>query len=207
MFKKPNQKIELKGERVVLSSFVNSDFKLIRKWFNNDEAMKHFMILNNKMHFFLKMLIKFFKPLILTKLFKYFLEIGSVFIINYNDEQIGFVIFWMIDDKEKVYRIPIAIGNPDYWGKGLGKDTIRTASRYIFNDFNGQAIVAGDVSKENARSKNMFLSCGFQELPTSQAEYFRNLSIPEKAKKRSSVSNKRDDTISLILRNENAKQS
>ena len=199
-----HNKISLKGDRVILSSITNSDFNLIKKWFKNPKVIEYIIPDKKNDNFLIKLLTKLFKPTIISKLFKYFINNGFGLIINFNDEAIGVVICWLIDKESKTYRVPITIGNTKYWRKGFGKDTIQTVTKFIFNDLKGNTIIAGDIAKENLRSINMFLSCGFQELSTSQAGYFRNLSIPKKVKKRSVENNREDNTISLILRNDNA---
>ena len=60
-----------------------------------------------------------------------------------NDEFIGTLRIGHIVWRTGIGDIGILIGNKDYWGKGLSKDSIRAACTYAFNDLSLRKLTAG----------------------------------------------------------------
>lgn len=85
-----------------------------------------------------------------------------VFIINTMEEPktIGFIALSEIEWNNKVVELTIGIGNPDFWGKGYGRDSLITAINYIFKELNFHRISL-TVLSYNQRAKSLYESLGF----------------------------------------------
>jgi len=75
---------------------------------------------------------------------------------------IGLVGFFQISNIHRRAEIGIFIGEPEYWGKGIGAEAIRLTLDYGFDTLNYRKIVAG-VNAPNTRSLGMCKKCGFVE--------------------------------------------
>jgi len=75
---------------------------------------------------------------------------------------IGLVGFFQIHNISRRAEIGITIGEPEYWGKGIGTEAVSLMLNYGFNTLNFRKIVAG-VNAPNTRSLGMCKKLGFIE--------------------------------------------
>jgi len=75
---------------------------------------------------------------------------------------IGMVGFFQIFNIQRRAEIGIFIGEPEYWGKGIGPEAINLMLDYGFNTLNYHKILAS-VNVPNTRSLKMFNKIGFIE--------------------------------------------
>jgi len=75
---------------------------------------------------------------------------------------IGLVGFFQIFNIHRRAEIGIFIGEPEYWGKGIGAEAVSLILDYGFNTLNYRKIVAG-VNTPNTRSLGMCKKLGFIE--------------------------------------------
>jgi RimJ/RimL family protein N-acetyltransferase len=102
-------------------------------------------------------------------------ESGYVFVIEVGGEPIGDIcLTWMGPDEleigcdEKALCVPILIGDPKNWGKGYGRDSLRTLIQYAFRELKPDCIWAVDVPAFNLRSVSLLQSLGFKEIRRSR---------------------------------------
>lgn len=74
---------------------------------------------------------------------------------------VGFVVLWGLEWAHRESTISIALGEPDYWGKGLGTDAMRLCLRYAFNELNLQRVTL-TVLGYNQRAIRSYEKAGFQ---------------------------------------------
>jgi len=75
---------------------------------------------------------------------------------------IGLVGFFQIYNIHRRAEIGIIIGEPEYWGKGIGVEAVNLMFDYGFNTLNYQKILAG-VNASSTRSLGMCKKLGFIE--------------------------------------------
>jgi RimJ/RimL family protein N-acetyltransferase len=79
---------------------------------------------------------------------------------------IGDVDLHDIDFKIGVARLTILIGDKEFWGKGYGRDAVRTVLRYAFLEL-GLESVSLRVYDFNNRAIRCYEKCGFEKVGTS----------------------------------------
>ena len=63
---------------------------------------------------------------------------------------------------ERVMRLPIGLWDKSLWGKGLGGEILDAGMRYAFETLRVDRLCAMGVLTDNARSKGLFESRGFE---------------------------------------------
>jgi len=199
------QNVQTGKSDISLRPLLNKDYNLIKKWYKDPRVIRYILPEKEISSILERFIHKYFKSWIIARLFGYWLEHGHGFFILHQGQPIGVIVCWLIDKTNGTYRLPVTIGLPEYWGKGYGRKAILQAADFIFNQLDGKRIIAGDVHMDNIRSRKMFESCGFRELSRQEADYYRELSIPNKTRVRIREDinmNKTDDTVSFMLRKE-----
>ncbi len=156
--------ITLKGDKVLLRPFTPDDLEMAFKW-NNDplvleaegepehtweEVIEVYEYLSNNGLLFIIEALDLPKPE----------PIGEICILYDNDyERLS------VEDKtELIYCIPILIGKPQYWGKGYGKDAVKTALKFAFETLDADRVFATAIFSFSERSLRLFQSLGFDEV-------------------------------------------
>lgn len=154
----------LKGEKTLLRPFTIDDLEMAFKW-NNDPLV---LEAEGEDKHTLEEVIE---------VYEYLSNNGLLFIIEATDlkeqEAIGEICLLYDDDydrlgvkdkNEVIYCIPILIGKPQYWGKGYGKDAVKTILRFAFETMGADRIFATDIFSFSERSVRLFNSLGFSEV-------------------------------------------
>ena len=168
----------LEGDTVRLRPLVESDFKTIRKWQDDREVLQYVVPPKTNLKFIQKIIVYFVMKRVLEGTFKYYSNHGHCFLIEVAKKPVGILAAWQIDSVDNIYRLPIIIGEKEYWGKGSGKDAVQVATRFIFEELSGSKIIAGNIHKENLRSLSLFKSGGFTGLSSQEADYYTRMSQP-----------------------------
>ncbi len=85
---------------------------------------------------------------------------AGCWVIEHDQRPIGFANFRDYDPKGKSAEIGIGIGEPDLWGKRLGREALDLEVRYLFNEL-GLHRIALNVVAHNDRAIWMYKSLGF----------------------------------------------
>lgn len=140
----------IKGEKVYLRVIDIGDINILYKFCSDKDINKYNSykdILPEKTY-----IIKNFY--ILKKVYKRLLSI-----INEKNVIVGFMNYDPKEDNSSVYKIGITIGKR-FWRRGYARDSIRTISKYLFEEKNATRIEL-EVDKNNIRAINCYDSCGF----------------------------------------------
>ena len=151
----------LKGEKIYLRLMQVSDIKRLYELANDYEVKKY----NNKM-------------LQVDNKIKINEESNSVSIgrrnalsiINTKNVLVGFMTYKQSSCCKNVYTIGITIGRK-YWNRGYGQDSIRTLTRYLFDDLDAKRIQL-EVVADNLRAIRCYKKCGFVEEKIRKAIYY-----------------------------------
>ena len=165
----------LKGEKIELRPLKRNDFKKVIRWLTNPDVNCYIFINEENLNLFKKLIRKIFIPLIIKMMYKYWSNKGFCFIIQFEKNPIGIIVAGEIDPINKIYRVPIAIGEKEFWNKGFAKDTINTIIRFIFEELHGTKIIAADIALKNLRSINLFKSYGFKKIDEEKAAIYRRM--------------------------------
>lgn len=99
---------------------------------------------------------------------------ASRWIIEYEAAPIGYVQAYQLDEEmfseyeypytdSKVYGIDQFIGEPEYWGKGIGRRFVKLLCGYLHENASAQAVVL-DPHAGNERAIRCYEACGFRKL-------------------------------------------
>ena len=146
--------IFLRGEQIDLVIKTIEHIKMYHKWVNNP-------IVRNYISVELPVTLEFMKK----EWFPDVKDEKSVwFEIWHKEDQIpiGMVGFFQIFNIHRRAEIGIFIGEPEYWGKGIGPEAINLMLDYGFNTLNYHKILAS-VNATNTRSLGMCKKLGFIE--------------------------------------------
>lgn len=64
---------------------------------------------------------------------------------------------------KRIYRIDLAVGDPAWWGQGLGTETIGLLSNFAFGKLGADAVFACNVGTTNLRSQRAFARNDFED--------------------------------------------
>ena len=85
----------------------------------------------------------------------------DLFIINYNNQDIGLVQIYKY--KDKIYEYDLFIGEEDYLGKGIGIKIVNVVNNKIFSEYDADSIILRPF-KRNVRACKCYSKCGFKEV-------------------------------------------
>lgn len=90
-----------------------------------------------------------------------------------DDKPIGITSLIAIDEKNRNAELIIDIGEPDYWGKGYGREALSLLLRYAFRELNLHR-VSLRVFDFNARAVALYEKIGFRREGVSREALFRD---------------------------------
>lgn len=82
------------------------------------------------------------------------------FIIYFDKKPIGHILIWK-PKRKKNFEIYIALGEKDYWGKGLGTLAMQKISKWFFRNFPLENQIDLEVNFDNTRAINCYKKAGF----------------------------------------------
>ena len=85
---------------------------------------------------------------------------SACWVIEQEGRPIGFANYRDFHPKGKSAEVGIGIGEPDLWGKHLGRDALETLVRYLFDEL-GLHRVEANIQPGNARSIALARRAGF----------------------------------------------
>jgi aminoglycoside 6'-N-acetyltransferase len=91
-------------------------------------------------------------------------------IMEHECHPIGYLQFYPADPKEyqfdergTIFALDLFIGEPDYWGRGLGTQFLRLLLCYLFEQRGADWVIL-DPHVDNARAIRSYEKCGFRKL-------------------------------------------
>lgn len=79
-----------------------------------------------------------------------------------DEKLVGFVVLWGLEWTHGEAIVSIALGEPEYWGKGLGTEAMRMILRYAFTELNLHRVTLW-VFGYNQRAIRSYEKAGFQK--------------------------------------------
>ena len=79
-----------------------------------------------------------------------------------DEKLVGFVVLWGLEWAHGECTVSIALGEPEYWGKGLGTEAMRMILRYAFTELNLHRVMLW-VFGYNQRAIRSYAKAGFQQ--------------------------------------------
>lgn len=164
--------VTLKDGNLVLRPMSDNDMDLLVAW-NSDPEVLYYSDGND---------VSFYSAEDVISIYSTVSQAAYCFIIVYDDMEVGecWLQVMNLDRIKAVFpgldcrRVDIMIGNKQFWGKGIGRKTIKLLVDYGFKTENADAIFACNVADYNRRSRKAFESIGF--------EVFNIIDCPENSK-------------------------
>jgi aminoglycoside 6'-N-acetyltransferase len=166
-------KVTLQGERVNLRPMTEDDWEVVGKW-ETDPEIIHWADTSRVESRTLEEVQKIFRKVS---------QHAFCFIIELEGKPIGDGWLQEMNLKKiiRAYpgrvcrRIDLVIGEKELWGRGLGADTIRTLTRFAFEQEKADMVFA-IIGDYNERSQSAFIKSGYslvmklEEPPPSRAK-------------------------------------
>lgn len=162
--RKEMNSLNIKGEKVLLRAIEVSDSDILRQMINDEkiEAMMwgySFPVSQNQQ-------IKWIDNLSLDNtILRVMIEVEG--------KAIGTAMLTDIDMKNGIAEIHIKIAEYECRGKGYGTDTIKTITKYAFEQLRLNCVYCR-VHESNHASQKMFLKCGYKFEGVLRSRVFRN---------------------------------
>ncbi|GAB4514381.1 MAG: hypothetical protein Kow0047_26190 [Anaerolineae bacterium] len=152
--------IRLTGPRVVLRPFTEADLPTVLRWYQDPEIL--YLAEAND---FDARSVDDIRPI-----YEYLSHHGYLFAIEVDGELIGEVCLERMNlDRinarypgERIFRMPILIGERRYWGQGLGKEVVGLLLDYAFRWLSADRFYIPGVWGFNQRSLRLWRSFGFR---------------------------------------------
>ena len=87
---------------------------------------------------------------------------GPAFAIEADGKFIGQCALFNINTTAQTCEMGITIGDPEYWGRGYGRESIALLVDYAFRQRNFHKVWL-QVHANNGRAQHAYLACGFRE--------------------------------------------
>ncbi len=188
----------LQNGDLLLRTLRRDDFRYLRRW-GRDRKVMCTLFPDKPGAGLLQRVMKWLlSPRILELVFGGISQAGYSFFIESNGRAVGITGAWCVEEQERVWRVPIVIGEKSIWGMGYGTRAIRLLTEFLTRELQAGVIVAGDILETNERSLRLFRSCGFADVSPEDARYYSGLSSfvpPGKATER----RKQEDVDSSVL--------
>jgi RimJ/RimL family protein N-acetyltransferase len=82
------------------------------------------------------------------------------FIILAEKKPVGHILIHKKSNK-KNFELYIAIGEKDYWGKGVGTEVVNLACSWFWTNFLGEEVIELEVNQDNPRAIRCYEKAGF----------------------------------------------
>ncbi len=143
------------------------DYALMARWLSDERVLRYY---EGRDHpFSLEKVREKYGPRVLSE------EGVTPCIMEYEGYPIGYLQFYQADRNAyafdghgKVYALDLFIGEPAYWGRGLGCGFIRLLLGYLFEDKGADWVIL-DPHLDNLRAIRCYEKCGFRKLKLLKA--------------------------------------
>jgi len=139
-----------------------SDYNLLARWLTDQRVLEFYEGRDNP--FPVEKIQEKYAPRVLA------VEGIVPCIMEYAGHAIGYLQFYIADPSEyqfegqgKVYALDLFIGEPEYWGRGIGTQFVRLLLCHLFEE-NGADWVILDPHVDNARAIRAYEKCGFRKI-------------------------------------------
>jgi len=151
----PKDTIIAEGPRVDLRTLVPRDFRIIHRWFQDNELMAFAFGLTVEDRVLKKIAMEYFDDLVNF-------SNNAHAIVTKGGLLIGFVRFSLRKERFPYAKIGIMLGDRNYWGGGYGTEALTMSISELFEKKNLHRIEL-DTAQFNERAQRCFEKCGFQK--------------------------------------------
>jgi RimJ/RimL family protein N-acetyltransferase len=151
----------IRGERVSLRPVEPRDHPLIAAWQNQPEVWWW---------------MDYDRPFSLADIAdseKRASEEGRPFVIEVDGRPIGRIGLNAFRPRDRICALYVFIGEPSAWGRGLGRDAVRTLVAFAFDRFDLERIELWSLAS-NDRAIRAYRACGFEVDATLERRSFRS---------------------------------
>lgn len=138
------------------------DYALLARWLTDERVLAFYEGRDNP--FPIEKVIKKYSPRAVAS------EGVIPCIMQYECHPIGYLQFYLADPIEysfeahgKVYALDLFIGEPQYWGRGLGASFLRLLLGYLFEQQGADWVIL-DPHIDNERAIRAYEKCGFRKI-------------------------------------------
>ena len=138
------------------------DYALLARWLTDARVLQYYEGRDNPQS--LEKVRKKYSPRVLSE------EGVTPCIMVYEGQPIGYLQFYLADPQEyrfeehgKVYALDLFIGEPAYWGRGLGAEFICWLLDYLFEQKGADWVIL-DPHVDNERAIRAYEKSGFRKL-------------------------------------------
>ncbi len=154
--------LTLRGPRVILRPFTEADLSAALPWHQDPEVL--YLSEANDVD---ARSVEDIRPI-----YEYLSRHGYLFIIEVNGHAIGEVclermnLSWVLEryPGERIYRLPILIGDKRFWGQGYGTEVVELLLAYGFEHLGADRFYIPGVWGFNQRSLRLWRRFGFREV-------------------------------------------
>ncbi len=154
--------LTLRGRRIVLRPFTEADLPTALAWYQDEEVLR--LSEGNDIN---ARSAEDIRPI-----YEYLSQHGLLFIIEVNGHAIGEICLermnlpWVNEryPGERIYRLPILIGDRRYWGQGYGTEAVELLLAYGFERLGADRFYIPGVWGFNQRSLRLWRHFGFREV-------------------------------------------
>jgi RimJ/RimL family protein N-acetyltransferase len=145
--------LNIRGKRIIVRAIEPADLPLLHSWFNDPDLVGGL----GDIHF----------PASLRQQEQWYeraqSDEGTIRLAVHMIEGtlIGYTGFWNIHWRDRRAVHAVVIGDPEYRGKGFGREIILTCARYAFEEMGLHRLDAG-ILETNTASLDAYRECGFQ---------------------------------------------
>ena len=158
----PNHDIHLSDGQVRLRPFTEADLDTVARWFTDPEVMyyadsaEHPSYTRDEMEGIYRGVAEEWGGLLFIIESEAGHVIGETWLQQMNLER------GREQPPDRAWRIDIAIGEKEYWGRGYGRRAVRLLMRYAFEELAADRLAGMAVFEFNERSLRMFRACGMR---------------------------------------------
>lgn len=149
-----------KDDRIIVRELRSLDAPILLQWLTNPEVLAFYE--GRDVHFTPEMIQEKFYDGVLFRC-----------MVEWREKPVGYVQFYPVEGEErleyqftgseqKVFAMDQFLGEPELWGKGIGRQFIRLVLSHLFKEFGAQAVLL-DPHSNNLRAIRCYEACGFQK--------------------------------------------
>jgi len=144
------------GSQVNLRPLFHRDFRVIARWFRDNELMSYAFGITVEKEVLEKIASDYYDDLMNGTGTAYAIETRGGLLI-------GFIRYSVRREHENYARIGILIGDRNYWGHGIGTEALKLSIDELFKD---QLLtrIELDTAMFNLRAQRCFEKCGFKRM-------------------------------------------